>query len=661
MNWYTIVNEAGKPVTISIYGTIGRNYDGTGVDAKEFVNALDQIPKGTDITLRVHSPGGYVFDGLMIHNRLKERRENLVGIVDGLAASSASWVLNACKEIRIPKSARLMIHDAEGGFRGNAAAMADASALLNQESANIAEMYAERPGMKLPVTQIREMMRNTTWMNGAQAVRQGFADTLLDVNPIKNEFDLSCFRPDPGAGENQNKTAANASGEIPKQMDRLKVIALLAAQGLTLSNEATDEQLLEALGTLVKKPDQTKVPDPLKVENTVTIEMITALRNQVEDERRKRVEAIITPLCTQRGVEVKNWLPRALADESIIDELRKMPTSTASPLLTRSIANLGNSVREQYTKLEPGLARIAYRVANQAGLLQPELWGLPFNPHNANTIAAGLTTDALADGVHTIANNKLALLKAFTRDFGMDSYKPRATVQIRKATTGSAAVANATDFEVGDSTLVAVPVAVNQITKGFQVTNDELHKGTRLEHLASINADLFCNAISDVVTGAMSVAVFGTPYTIGTAVSMATTKLPPIMAAAKNFVVKHLLLDGSYLAYLLPTDRTKFVDGEAGAYGFDMLLAHNRWTGATSNTVGLICSPDCIAVVAGLPFEAPGGQMLSTKTYTLPGLGLSIQLNSWYSLKTRTLWSSYDVMFGAGVLDITAAQIIVSS
>ena len=66
--WYSIENKAdGNPVEISIYDEIG-DY---GTSAKNFIEEVKNV-SDRDITLRINSVGGSVFDGLAIsHHEIK--------------------------------------------------------------------------------------------------------------------------------------------------------------------------------------------------------------------------------------------------------------------------------------------------------------------------------------------------------------------------------------------------------------------------------------------------------------------------------------------------------------------------------------------------------------------------------------------------------------
>ena len=91
---------------IKLYGPIGGMF---GTSAEEF---LDQIPEGGgDITLRIHSPGGSVGDGLAMHNALRDYSEGkVIAVIDGYAASSASFVMLAADEVRVHESSLVFLH-----------------------------------------------------------------------------------------------------------------------------------------------------------------------------------------------------------------------------------------------------------------------------------------------------------------------------------------------------------------------------------------------------------------------------------------------------------------------------------------------------------------------------------------------------------------------
>jgi len=173
------------------------------------------------------------------------------------------------------------------------------------------------------------------------------------------------------------------------------------------------------------------------------------------------------------------------------------------------IQNLGNPLLEKHKSLRAGAERQRFLVENHSELLRQSAL---IAPQNANTFASGLVVDYLADAVITVATSKLAMISNFTRNVGLDNLRPRATVQVKKFTTGDATVDNATNFEDGaanQSTLAATSVTVNQITKTFTVTQQELNQGFALSDLSQGSAEIFALGISKKVTAVMTSGNYG--------------------------------------------------------------------------------------------------------------------------------------------------------
>jgi hypothetical protein len=78
------------------------------------------------ICVRINSPGGDVFDGLAIYNALLAHdAKGTTCVVDGLAASAASFIALAGDTVSMHESAMMMVHRAWGLAIGNEADMTD--------------------------------------------------------------------------------------------------------------------------------------------------------------------------------------------------------------------------------------------------------------------------------------------------------------------------------------------------------------------------------------------------------------------------------------------------------------------------------------------------------------------------------------------------------
>src|SRR6266496_3616040 len=141
-SWYRIeVNNAAQSAEMYLYDMIGE----WGVTAGEFVNELRSL-RAVAIDLHVNSEGGEIFDGLAIYEAIAQHPAYVTAMVDGIAASSASFIVQAADERVMGKRSRMMIHDGHGLVIGNAAVMREMADLLDNLSDNIADIYAERAG-----------------------------------------------------------------------------------------------------------------------------------------------------------------------------------------------------------------------------------------------------------------------------------------------------------------------------------------------------------------------------------------------------------------------------------------------------------------------------------------------------------------------------------
>ncbi len=175
-----------------------------GVSASEVRQSL--MKASGDVTVRINSPGGDVFEGIGILNLLVQHEGHVRVEVIGLAASAASLIAMAGDEIVIADNAYMMVHRAWSVMAGNEADFADTSALLRSIDGSLAKTYASRTGRNERA--IKQMMDDETWMTADEAVDAGFADSTMESKRAKAAFDLSVFAKVPEAlrGEIDNHT-----------------------------------------------------------------------------------------------------------------------------------------------------------------------------------------------------------------------------------------------------------------------------------------------------------------------------------------------------------------------------------------------------------------------------------------------------------------------
>lgn len=186
--WYSIANSAAAgPAQVTIYDEIGF----FGVTAGDFLADLAGV--SGDIEMHINSPGGDIYEGLTIYNRLKQRPGSIHVIVDGLAASAASFIAMAASPGKLEMAPRseMMIHNGFTMAIGDAADLRKTADLLDRKTADIAGIYAERSGK--PADYWLAKMGEETWLSAAEAVAEGLADRIQGQNAPGDDWDLSVF------------------------------------------------------------------------------------------------------------------------------------------------------------------------------------------------------------------------------------------------------------------------------------------------------------------------------------------------------------------------------------------------------------------------------------------------------------------------------------
>lgn len=167
--------------TLYLYGPIDSWGGMWGVSAGEVAGALAALPTNTtDLTVRINSPGGEVFEAVAIMNLLRDHAARITAKVDGIAASAASFLAVSADETIMGGNTELMIHDAWGLAIGNAADMRQYADMLDRVSNDIASVYDTKAGGG--TDSWRQYMLSESWFTAEEAVSLGLADSVNTAN-----------------------------------------------------------------------------------------------------------------------------------------------------------------------------------------------------------------------------------------------------------------------------------------------------------------------------------------------------------------------------------------------------------------------------------------------------------------------------------------------
>lgn len=185
-DWYE-VKAAAEEAEILLYDVIGWPFN----DTSELVRTLAGMDQPR-ITVRINSPGGDVFDAMAIFNALQTHKSRIITRIEALAASSASFIALAGKEVQAYQNAMLMIHEPWAYSAGNQYDLREIADILEKISGNMVDIYAANTSVGK--REVREMMKAETWFTAKESKEKGFIDTILDgKSSAKAAFDLSMF------------------------------------------------------------------------------------------------------------------------------------------------------------------------------------------------------------------------------------------------------------------------------------------------------------------------------------------------------------------------------------------------------------------------------------------------------------------------------------
>ena len=702
-NWLSYQPRASvhEPAVLQIFDQIGEDwFGGSGISAKAFSDALQSVGPGP-LVVEINSPGGNVWDGLAIYNMLRGRQAPVTTRVVGIAASIASIIALAGDTVEIADAALIMIHDPSGMVAGSSEDMRKMADALDQHAEVLAGIYRKKTGRS--IESIRAVMKAETWFTADEAIQFGLANRHTD----EQMSIAACWHPRAVTKTAPETVKSNLRRGLEQYAeglagDGLEKQTVLDAEALVAGEAPTEDKVRTANAWWGRNARflEAEANTPADVAanlwgGAAGRDWFQALYAQLETEEGETTDNTLSTGSTNASDDGATTAPTSqqtphnmIDSNTVVAAAPSAPTAldidaivakavaaaisaktiTAAPapepVAPVRIENLGNALLEKHKGFQAGNDRRKFLVANHSELLRQSAIHAP---QNANTFASGLVVDYLADAVITVAATRLALVSAFSRNVGLDNLRPRASVQVKKYTTGTAAQTNPTSWETNnDSTLAATAVTVNQISKNFTVTQQELNQGFMLSDLAAGSADLFAYGISDVLTALMVSGNYGAATVIGTAANFDTSDLPAILALAKNYRSKNLILDGGHIARLqFSSASNTFPDGRLeslanGRFGFDVVAENNRWTSAEANTAGFVCGPDAIAIASGLPVGMIAGEFLEQRAVTTAN-GLSCLLSVWYSRASRAHMASYDIMFGAAAADTTQAEVLVTA
>lgn len=165
--------------TIRMYGPIDSWGGYWGISTDDVARVLDSLPASVaEIVLRINSPGGEVHEAMAILNMFAAHRARFTAVVDGVAASAASFIAASCDETVMSPGSQMFLHSPWSFAGGNASDMRKTAEFLDKLQESMVEVYNAKAGEQ----DWGALLADETWLSAQDAVNLGLADRV-DVVP----------------------------------------------------------------------------------------------------------------------------------------------------------------------------------------------------------------------------------------------------------------------------------------------------------------------------------------------------------------------------------------------------------------------------------------------------------------------------------------------
>lgn len=195
LKWSMSVRNEGHSQVgdIRLYGPVEeKEYfwdENESITPKKFNEDLKALEHCDSICVHLNTTGGDVYSALTICNTLKNLKQKVTVIVDGIAASAGSVIMCGGDEVKVSESSIVMIHGVKLGVM-DYLDTDDLQKLLTSAQAiekSAANVYAAKTGKSQE--ELLQAMKDETWLIGQEIIDFGFANGFIEA-PAKTEVEV---------------------------------------------------------------------------------------------------------------------------------------------------------------------------------------------------------------------------------------------------------------------------------------------------------------------------------------------------------------------------------------------------------------------------------------------------------------------------------------
>ena len=130
-----------------------------------------------EVFLHIHSYGGDAFAGLIAYHHIRNETVRVVTVVDGMAASAATFLLLAGEERMAHRFSFVLIHQLSGGMFGKYRDMVDEMNNTHNLMKVVARLYKERTSMTSKC--IQGLLKTEVALSSVQCCKRGIVHSVI--------------------------------------------------------------------------------------------------------------------------------------------------------------------------------------------------------------------------------------------------------------------------------------------------------------------------------------------------------------------------------------------------------------------------------------------------------------------------------------------------
>lgn len=346
---------------ILLYGEFGWDIVGQDI-ARQFNEA-----RGQEVLLRIHSPGGSVFEGLAVLAAIRNHDAAVSARIEGVALSMAAVVALEVKDsLSMPEDGLLMFHSVHAGAGGNEDELRTTLELVEKLNAGLVARLSAAMGWGEDET--REALMREIWLTGAEAQAAGLVAELTPAKAL-----AAHVRPDLFKNAPKSLTSNLDNLDLLDEVEGMKWITSLT--NWVRGNDAEDappafeggeinaEDLTASLAEVRKDFDELKASHAAELqakaakleESEKQVEELTARADELEAKAEADAKAHSEALAAKDAeIEAANNSAEEKAN-AILAEAGHEPLETLEAKVARE------EVIKQYKSLPSGPQRAKFR------------------------------------------------------------------------------------------------------------------------------------------------------------------------------------------------------------------------------------------------------------------------------------------------------------